>query len=367
MGGEESRSLAATHAAFRATRSFGSLDGLRCVSILAVLWHHTRPNFAFPPAVHNGFLGVDLFFVISGFLIASLLLRERDTSGQISLLRFYARRSLRIFPPYYGLLAALSLVLLLGPPTKLRAPFFEELPFYLSYTSNWIPTHTLLGISWSLAAEEQFYLLWPPVLRLLRRHALTLLAGFVALNQLVNFRVGGDFVARALGLEYADLAMLQATFTPICIGVALAHGLHAQQSHARIAALAGWSAAPLVFAALLFALCNVPGDIAGAPRLAIQLAMGALVASCVLREEHALARILRWRPFRHVGAISYGIYLYHLLVLVPVDAALARLPGAPGLSRFLLCSLAAVGVADLSYRLWERPFLRWKQRFAAPQ
>ena len=86
-----------------AVKRFGSLDGLRCLSILAVLWHHSGVDIDFP-LFHRGQLGVRLFFAISGFLITSLLIRERVRHGEVSLRKFYVRRSLRIFPLYYAIL-----------------------------------------------------------------------------------------------------------------------------------------------------------------------------------------------------------------------------------------------------------------------
>jgi peptidoglycan/LPS O-acetylase OafA/YrhL len=353
----------AEHARFRATRTFGSLDGLRCASIVAVVWHHARPETpGWLPALHNGFLGVDLFFVISGFLITTLLLRERDARGAISLPRFYARRSLRIFPAYYGLLAALALVLgLVATGANMRAPFFRELPFYATYTSNWIVCTTFLGISWSLATEEQFYVFWPPVERYARRAALPLLALLLLVSQAVNYRLLDGALARA-GLRYDELPILQATFTPLLLGVATAHALHRATPFAFAARLLGGRAAAPLALLLVLAAASIPGSLTGTPRLAVQLAMTLLVGACVIREDHALSRILRWRPIRHVGAISYGIYLYHLPAMMPVTALLASIPAAPSGARFVLTLAASIGIADLSLRFFERPFLRLKGR-----
>ena len=184
------------------------------------------------------------------------------------------------------------------------------------------------------------------------------------MNQLVNFRVGNDAIARALGLDYGSLSMLQATFTPIGFGVALAHGLRDPRGFAAAARGFGTRFSAPVCALALVALANVSVFISGLPRLTIQLAMTALVASCVMREDHWLAPVLRARPVRYVGSISYGMYLYHLVALMPVDALLRRVAvELPGL-RFLLCGTVTIVVATVSYRLWEQPFLRTKARFA---
>lgn len=143
-----------SHAQYVAQRSFGSLDGLRCLSIVAVLWHHGKPSIDFPTIATRGFLGVDLFFVISGFLIVTLLLRERDQIGQISLKKFYVRRTLRIFPVYYLLVCTLALYYsFVASDSSVGDQFLSDLWIYLTYLGNYF----FLGwaIVWSLAAEEQ--------------------------------------------------------------------------------------------------------------------------------------------------------------------------------------------------------------------
>jgi peptidoglycan/LPS O-acetylase OafA/YrhL len=122
---------------FRETKYFASLDGLRAISILAVIWYHV-PELR--PIWLTGFLGVHLFFVISGFLITTILLREKEQFGRISLRNFYVRRTLRIFPAYY-LTLVLFLVMCCAVP-ELRAnglaTYVHNLPSFATYTSNWL-------------------------------------------------------------------------------------------------------------------------------------------------------------------------------------------------------------------------------------
>src|SRR5215831_9701446 len=147
-----------------------SLDGLRAISIGLVMVSHlvgTR-GFPIPDRVGRVFelgeLGVRVFFVISGFLITSILLRELKSSQTINLPKFYFRRTLRIFPPYYLFLFALTLAGALG----LIALNPGDLIHALTYTSNYHSDRSwLVGHTWSLAVEEQFYILWPAVLLLL--------------------------------------------------------------------------------------------------------------------------------------------------------------------------------------------------------
>jgi peptidoglycan/LPS O-acetylase OafA/YrhL len=348
--------------AYRTRRHFGSLDGIRAIAILGVLWHHTVPPWPTLPLTARGFLGVDLFFVLSGFLIVTLLLRERERNGEISLRGFYMRRTLRIFPLYYGLLALLALLLLvIVPGSGISADFRANLPFYLTYTSNWIHDVSFLAIAWSLATEEQFYLLWPPLEKYLRRFVLPLLALFLVINQAINY--GLLFPA-----AHARLEILQSTFTPILLGVLLAHILHHPQGYATIRRWIGQPFTPLLIALVLLGVVNLPpfgSDISGTPRLAIHLLMTLFVAASVVREDHLLRPLLAWSPLVRLGAISYGMYLLHMLVRHVAAAVLARLPFDLPFGIFLLTFVGTVIAAELSFRFWETPFLRMKERWSS--
>jgi peptidoglycan/LPS O-acetylase OafA/YrhL len=354
-----------SHAAFLARRTFRSLDGLRCVAIVTVVWHHAHGGYAALPATRHGFLGVDLFFVISGFLITTLLLRERARTGTISLKNFYARRTLRIFPPYYAILAALALVLLFARPgAPMRPAFFAELPWCLTYTTNWVEPTTLLSITWSLSAEEQFYLLWPPVERFLPRHALKVLLLLIVVNQCVNFRLADGALHSEFGFGHDDRKILQATFTPICLGVLLAHLLDDPRGWRRLAPRLGPAAAWLATAGIV-AAASIDGDLSGWPRLALHLLMTVLLGSVVVAESGAVARVLAWRPLQKVGAVSYGMYLLHLIVLDLVLRLDARIGPTNRETRFVLCAALTLVAALLMYRWFERPILAFKARFAS--
>ncbi len=163
---------------FRKARFFGSLDGLRALSIVGVILFHSwwgtpyYRQFNAIPVLRQGSFGVHIFFVISGFLITTLLLREQDRFGKISIRDFYMRRALRIWPLYYATIALyVVLIWALQGPAR-RATFFHYLPYFLTYTYTWFisprwPTGPF-NLAWTLATEEQFYAFWPLVLRFLR-------------------------------------------------------------------------------------------------------------------------------------------------------------------------------------------------------
>jgi peptidoglycan/LPS O-acetylase OafA/YrhL len=352
-----SQSAATAHAAFCATNRFGSLDGIRALAILGVVWHHSHTG-ASAPLAQRGQLGVDLFFVVSGFLIVTLLLRERDRDGAISLPRFYLRRALRIFPLYYLALAGYYAIAV-WRGGELYDAVAADLPYAAVYVANWVPLHSLLVITWSLAAEEQFYLLWPGIERFAPRAARWVLAA--ALAGCIAVQVFAD---HATGVTRLPSFLLQSSFTPILGGVALAHTLHTRAGFACLhALLAPRAAAPLALAALIGVAAYPWANMNGAPRVAFALVGVALVGAGVLREDHGLARILRCRPLARLGVVSYGVYLLHLVPLLALGFARNRLPTIPDGLRFVLVLAIAWALAELSFHLVERRLLRLKERW----
>lgn len=338
------------------------LDGMRALAVLAVVWHHSHPGYGWLPMSTKGFLGVDAFFVLSGLLITSLLLRERAIHGSIALGSFYARRALRIFPLYYALLAALALYFAtVGQASPQRAPFLAALPWHATYLSNWVPTDSFMAITWSLSTEEQFYLLWPPLLAWLGWGALPLLLGFLALNQALNFGLLDGWLA-AHGLAWQSLDILQATFTPILLGVLAAFALAHPRARAR---LAQWLTPGRLWllALALLAVLNWPGSVRGAPRLALHLLVALLLAGLVLQPTHRLVRWLEWRPLVYLGTVSYGVYLLHKPGLDLARRVLQRAGTDSPLALFALGLGLSVLLAGLSYRYFESPLLRLKDRF----
>lgn len=345
------------YADYRANRTFGSLDGLRALAILAVVWHHAGPRYAWV-ATERGFLGVDLFFVISGFLIVTLLLRERDANGAIVLPSFYMRRFLRIFPLYYGALA-LYWSVAQWKGGVLAEGIAHDLPYAATYVSNWVPMSSLLVITWSLSAEEQFYLVWPAVEKLGARAACWLLgAGLAACVTL-------QLLSHAAVLEGWPDFLGGSSFTPILIGVALAHAMHAPAGFARVRRWLGGAAAAPISLGLLTALCSIPNDrFGGVHRVATAVACGVLVAACVVREDNGLARLLRRRWVARLGVVSYGVYLLHEIPGLAVTYATRRLQvNAPWLEFFVVWGVAWC-LAEFSYRTYERFFLRLKARWS---
>jgi len=346
------------HLAFLRSRYFHALDGLRGISILAVIWHHSGEHTGI---LAKGYLGVALFFAISGLLITTLLLREQDRSGTISLRGFYVRRTLRIFPLYYAVIAVyVLLVAVLERRTPAGAEFFSNLPAYLTYTSNWFVdlssgNRVIFYFAWSLATEEQFYLLWPSVVRYARIWFVPplVMAGLLVLGESSRWALESGLLAPDLLLA----RVLASVATPICLGCVAAYVLHRPASFRVAWRIAGqaWSA-PLAAALLAGTLL-----VDAAPTALVALAMTALVVACSIRPDHLLHHLLGWRALRYVGTISYGMYLMHMLAL---NTARRILPGAGAPLRFALAALIAILLASVSYRWFERPILALKDRLA---
>jgi peptidoglycan/LPS O-acetylase OafA/YrhL len=343
---------------FAITKTFGSLDGLRAIAILAVLWHHHADNAIRGWSItKHGFLGVDLFFTISGFLIVTLLLRERRRTTTVSLRDFYVRRFLRIFPPYYLTLLVVGAVSFFKPEGTTSEAVRHDLPYAIFFLSNLVPMQSLLGITWSLSVEEQFYIITPAVEKYARRALIILLPLAYVLVSLPPF---GAFAAFPFPAFFRET-----TFGPILLGAMLAHVLDDPRGFLWASRLASLRFAPLVALGLVCAAASYPSEeFVGWPRLATHWAMLALVASCVAREDNLLAPLLSLWPIRRIGAVSYGIYLYHLLVMHFVLMGLGAAGIMSGFSTFVGTTLGAWAVAEMSYRFFEIRFLALKARFS---
>jgi peptidoglycan/LPS O-acetylase OafA/YrhL len=340
-----------------------ALDGLRAIAIAAVVWHHSLPS-ARPGLLGRGYLGVPLFFALSGFLITRLLLAERQATGDISLGCFWLRRGLRIVPLYYVVLAGFVLRVALLEPDDATRHFFASLPAYASYTSNWfvrfdVPHPVWFGFAWSLATEEQFYLWWPPLLRLAaragRRWSALVLLLVLAVDQLAEH---GSFAAwLPPGTVAARIAASGSG--AIALGALLALLLEHPIGQALIGRpLAARHAMTCAALAALMLIWRPVG-----PPIALDLAFAVLVATAALgRGRGLLARALTHPRLLHIGRVSYAIYLFH----VPWIGLLARsFPASREQPALLFVGAFTLSLvtASLSYRYLEGPLLELSERF----
>ena len=339
---------------FQSVRHFPLLDGLRGLSIVAVLWHHSGD-----PTGPWGFLGVSLFFAISGFLITTLLLRERDSTSRIDLGAFYARRTLRIFPLYYSVVGLYVVVVFIVDHHSAEGKqFFANLPYFVTYTSNLFVnqgngTRTIFYFAWSLATEEQFYLLWPAIVRFLpgwRRPVSLMLA-------VVVVAVAGYPLVKAAAPSHPALLTALASTTTIGLGCLAAYVLHEQASFRYLFLLLGrrWALHGILILVVYAGLERAPFAF-----LAVLLA-SLVVASCI--RTPARSEILDNRVLREIGKISYGMYLLHMLCLNVVRRLLPIALQQVTLVLFISTLALTVIVAEISFHTYERWFLRFKDRF----
>ena len=355
------------YAAYRDKGFFGSLNGLRCLCILLVLWHH-RPNVipegvALPRILDRGFTGVDFFFVLSGFLITTLLLREEDRDGRFSIAGFYRRRVLRIVPVYFLVvtLCAVWWICLRG-----QAQWWPLPPYYYAFLANFLNDDIpLLAPTWSLSVEEQYYLIWPALMLLLTwRPGRTLfLVGMIVLAVLVGEKVLPE-LEPVPPTENARFLLPMGSYAAILIGSLLAMTLHHRKGFAALWVLLGVRQAPLVLFAVLLALWQwLPQHLPGLPNLAMHGVMALILAALVVREDHVLAPVLAWGPIARIGVISYGLYLWHLIGLHMGNevAGLLGLTGqTAGWAALPVYLAASIVIAEVSFRWFESHFLKMK-------
>ena len=347
------------------------LDGLRAIAVVAVLFFHFLPS-----TLPGGFLGVDVFFVVSGFLITTLLLREVHTRGRVDLIGFWRRRARRLLPALVlVVVTSVSVARLVGG--DLLVGVGRQTLGALTFTSNWLEiavgasyfhsTSPILFVNfWSLAVEEQFYLFWPLVLvvalaltRTTRQRVLTV-AGIAVTSAVLMaalYTPGEDATRVYYGTDTHLMGMMASA------ALALAWADPELRAGLRTAAWRRWRG-PAVLAALLVLVAlmrwstftstfTFRGGIALATIATVVLIAGLLESPSPWR------RVMSLRPLAWVGDRSYGIYLWHWPVLVIAGALVPYTAGTTrGYAVLLGALLATLVLAELSLRLVERPARR---------
>ncbi len=337
------------------------IQGLRALAVILVVLDHARIG-----PFHGGFIGVDVFFVISGFLITGLLLSEADRRGRVSLLDFYARRAKRILPAATLVLAATVVAgyFLLSGIQAIRlfkdtiwATFFAaNIKFARDETDYFAQDDAIPPIQhyWSLAVEEQFYLVWPLIVLLL----VALFRSRGRARRAVVLAIAAISVASFAWAVYAVGDNPRGAYfsTParaweLGLGAATAAAvLRLRRLPPGLLAAASWAGVAMIgFAALTFTgATRVPGAPAVLPVLGTALLLGGGTAAAAWGPQRALAVL----PMRWVGDRSYSFYLWHWPALIMVGVVWRTPVGWLG----LLVSLAALALSDLSYRFVENPF-----------
>jgi peptidoglycan/LPS O-acetylase OafA/YrhL len=327
----------------------GPLDGLRAVAALSVLIHHIAGNI-----LPGGYIGVDLFFVISGYIISASLLTESEKTGTISISGFYKRRVVRILPALVATIAGAVLLATAFPAQWARSGTIgTDVALALLSATNWrnafLPDDgSLLSHTWSLGIEEQFYLFWPLCLLLLlrgKKHvttwlflalaAVTLWRMILFVNDASHARIYNGFDTRA------DALLIGCVMAKIGIGN-LPSWL-----------LRPWQVPTMILAVILL---FVPGwwRIMDGPGLTITAFASAWLIACAIGNKSTLSRMLSHRYAQWVGLRSYSIYLWHVPILLTLREMQWQL-------RILgpAVVVATLVAAHLSYELVEQPVQRW--------
>ncbi|WP_213805074.1 acyltransferase [Granulicella sp. dw_53] len=350
------------------------LDGLRFYAFLGVFLCHTLPFEAsfyhglhlplpwfWGATVKAGAAGVDLFFALSAFLITSLLLKEKQETGEISLKYFYLRRILRIWPLYF-LVIALGIGLS-HTVAKQNLPWYY-VAGYLLFVGNWV--HAVFGRPesiafplWTVSIEEQFYLIWPLMVKVLERRGIIISAivmfilATVCRAVFVVAGISGGFI------YYGSTARCDSIALGILIAL-FADRLPKLGTLARLLLVSGGLLGWILASAWLtdqpgpISMREVPG------RLIISLAAGAMLYGCL----HSRSKLLTGSWVVSLGKVSYGLYLLHLTGLLLAKGLFHPVSGTAILATKAVGFVLTIILAFASYRWVESPFLRLKDRFA---
>lgn len=362
--------------AVNATRSYyPALDGLRGVAILLVIFLH---NFDFTNYFFFGWLGVDLFFVLSGFLITETLLKTVDKPNFLR--NFYVRRILRIFPLYYLILIICLLILPLIKSLHFDFSYYTNNQFWLwTYLQNWLYSFRepygdkILLHTWSLAVEEQFYLIWPITVLLIRKPKALLIVAITILL-FAGFARYAVWSYQAEDLAYSSLY----TFTRIdglCIGSMLALLMCINPDFLRkYTALV-----VLLMAAINFGFYFINNRrsftlpyLAFVGYTTFAVLFGILVYEAVMGKSKLIMFLLNNRFLKFFGKISYGLYVYHWPVYILFYVFLRNLMVAENLAAYptaeltssIIVTIISILISMISYNYFEKPFLKLKGRFS---
>lgn len=367
-----------------------ALDGVRAIAIVLVMLHHMTPDHDSDRGVRSllfkiadaGWSGVDLFFVLSGILITGILLRVRE--GRSTLRSFYVRRLLRIVPAYFFALAVVFFVV----PALLRwygvPPFERQWPYWL-YVSNyvresWAPLHQLFYMShfWSLAAEMQFYLLWPIVVISFRPFVV---ARVIAIGLFVAVVI--RLAATLQGAHWTvTFGFLPCRMDGLLVGCLIALGIHERWLEAARIRAGVWVAFAVFSLALGYCLWRglVRGIFAGnetAPVVILRTVLPTIAVACygamtvIALTNRPIALALSWRGFAPVARYSYGAYIIHYLLLplflmwfgpAVLRGHFAFGPDMAIYVFFLIASGATFALAFVSFHLLEKHFLALAHR-----
>jgi peptidoglycan/LPS O-acetylase OafA/YrhL len=339
-----------------------ALDGVRAIAVILVLLFH---NYQTAPggshAWDGGFLGVDVFFVLSGFLITSLLLHEHERSERIDLRRFWSRRARRLLPALFVAVVGAALLAKFVYAPAIAANVRGESISSLLYVENWYRLNTMaspsvLSHTWSLSVEEQWYVIWPLLLGGLliwARGRKGLLLGAVGMLALAS-AIECYFLFSGIGSRAYNGTDTRAQSLLVGAGLAILL-LYRPPKPSRWLQVGGWVAVVLIAVTIAKTHWNADEFMFRGGFFVFALGVALLIAAIVRSPDALLTKALAFRPLAAIGLISYGLYLYHLPIFYWFDGAHTHMRGIQLLTVRLVVTFA---IAIASYYAIERPLRR---------
>lgn len=338
------------------TKLIPSLNGLRAISILLVVFSHVAyRNFGVPDAP-GGQLGVNIFFVISGFLITLLLLKEEANTGTVSLRNFFTRRCLRIFPVFYFLLLVYFILQCAGILTLSSISWISSLTytkyFFITQHPDWETGHL-----WSLSVEEHFYLIWPVVFIYLKNYRRWFAIAIILIVPIVRLLSDIPILhlfTRADALMWGCLVALNYEKVKVYI----------------LSKPKGIVFIPFIMLAICLLVKKIPqfddangkshvmAAFLGSYGMITDICICLIMVISINYQNNIYFKFLNWAPIDYIGKLSYGIYIWQQLFLSNHVGILSKLPIN------LICIL---GVSMFSFYCIEKPFINLKDRFTKKQ
>lgn len=346
------------------------IDGLRALSIILVLgWHNMGPVTGFFGRLLHGWTGVEIFFVISGYLITSILLREREQHQDISLKKFYIRRGLRIWPAYYVFLLIFGLLwsgaaTFYWPSLVVAALYLSNFDLALGW--GYLEKCPLLFITWSLSCEEQYYIVWPLLMKFVSERLIIIIPVLMVLIEVWRAYLvfSGASHERFGSFETKVDSILSGCLAAVVQGRISEHKSFESFLKNRLSA-------PLVACAIVGCMAwlvpYAPGDLLGklmyfdlkAPLLNLLSAVFILIL--LSQPESLFVKLLSTGVLVAIGRLSYSLYLWHAFVIAVCRNLLS---GQNPILGEVFTGFACLSVASLSYVVVEKPFLKLKKKFS---
>jgi len=358
---------------------FKNLDALRFLSFFAVFLSHAfflAHNDAgsgfiseFSRISHLGRLGVDFFFVLSSFLITWIILEEWGSTGNFKIGYFYIRRVLRIWPLYFLIVFAALIAVLVQQAGGLTVSHIPPAIYLFTFTLNFYVSqygpHFLffLVFLWSIAVEEQFYLVWACFLKFFRKY----LAAFCWVLLVLSVVFRWYFFPGSNKLYFHTLSVL----SDFAIGALFSQAAFQKKNLLKWVEQAPRMAWFALYLCLLLSVVFYDALFSGHLSVSLERTWFALLFALVILEQsyarHSPVKFGKWKSLSYLGKRSYGLYCYHGIMLTLASKILAGQPAGPGFISMLVVPvvlfLFTTFVASVSYRFFEKPFLQIRQRY----